>query len=252
MANAHYLLWARALIAERSGAPREAAAILSVALDPEMAPEMPDRYELLADLIRLALDLGDLATATAAAAAAREEAAKEPVPVKAAVADHCRGLVARDPAPVLAAAGYFETAGRVLDQGTALEDAAVLAARRGEVAAARRALAGAVRAYEQLGAGWDMRRATVRLRPYRIRRRPGSYQARPVSGWAALTPTEVTVASLVARGRSNPDIAAELFLSRNTVQTHVSHVLAKLGARSRAEIAREVVERLSDSDHASA
>jgi len=49
------------------------------------------------------------------------------------------------------------------------------------------------------------------------------------------------VAYVVAAGRSNPDIAAELFLSRNTVQTHVSHILAKLGARSRAEIVREAL-----------
>lgn len=60
------------------------------------------------------------------------------------------------------------------------------------------------------------------------------------SCWDALTPTEQKVAHLVADGLSNPDIAAELFLSRNTVQTHVSHILAKLGARSRAEVAREV------------
>jgi DNA-binding NarL/FixJ family response regulator len=51
----------------------------------------------------------------------------------------------------------------------------------------------------------------------------------------------VKVARLVARGRSNPDVAADLFLSRNTVQTHVSHILAKLGARSRAEIVREAL-----------
>jgi len=35
--------------------------------------------------------------------------------------------------------------------------------------------------------------------------------------------------------------APRLFLSRNTVQTHVSHILAKLGARSRAEIVRETL-----------
>jgi len=168
-----------------------------------------------------------------------------------AIADHCRGLVTGDPGPVLAAAGYFETAGRVRERGAALEDAAVLAARRGELAVARRALASAMLAYEELGASWDIRRASARLRPFGIRRRRGSYQVRPASGWAALTPTELKVASLVARGRSNPDIATEMFLSRNTVQTHVSHILMKLDARSRAEIVREAVLRLSASDLAS-
>jgi DNA-binding CsgD family transcriptional regulator len=65
-----------------------------------------------------------------------------------------------------------------------------------------------------------------------------TYRDRPDAGWTALTPTEIRVAHLVAQGLSNPDIAAELFLSRNTVQTHVSHILAKLGAPSRVEIIR--------------
>jgi DNA-binding CsgD family transcriptional regulator len=63
----------------------------------------------------------------------------------------------------------------------------------------------------------------------------------PARGWAALTPTELVIARLAAEGRSNPDIAAQMMLSRSTVQTHVSHILAKLGARSRAEIARHAV-----------
>jgi DNA-binding CsgD family transcriptional regulator len=86
------------------------------------------------------------------------------------------------------------------------------------------------------------RRAAARLRQYGIGRLRASVQRRPETGWAALTPTETKVASLVAQGRSNPDIAAQLFLSRNTVQTHVSHILAKLGARSRAEIIRVAIQ----------
>ena len=66
-----------------------------------------------------------------------------------------------------------------------------------------------------------------------------------MSGWGALTPTEVRVAGLVAAARSNPDIAAELFMSRYTVQTHVSHILAKLGAQSRVEIAAVAVRHAS-------
>ncbi len=172
--------------------------------------------------------------------------------MKSAAADHCRGLMTGDPGPVLAAAGYFGAAGRVLDHGLALEDAAVLAARRGDQAAARRELGAAVAAYQVLGAEWDIQRAGARLRPYGVRRRRPAPTERPVSGWGALTPTEVKVAGLVAGGRSNPDIAAVLFLSRNTVQTHVSHILTKLGARSRVEIAAEALRHAPPADRATA
>ena len=60
---------------------------------------------------------------------------------------------------------------------------------------------------------------------------------RPKAGWGALTATEFRVAEQVAAGQSNPDIATDLQLSRRTVETHVSHSLTKLHARSRREIA---------------
>ena len=71
-----------------------------------------------------------------------------------------------------------------------------------------------------------------------IRRGIRGPRRRPAFGWDALTPVELTIAEQVAHGRSNPDIAADLFLSRRTVQSHVSHILAKLGARARVDIAR--------------
>lgn len=50
-----------------------------------------------------------------------------------------------------------------------------------------------------------------------------------------LTDREVEVLDLVARGRSNGEIARRLFVSEKTVRNHLSHVLAKLGLSSRAE-----------------
>jgi DNA-binding CsgD family transcriptional regulator len=119
----------------------------------------------------------------------------------------------------------------------------VLAA-RGQAADARQALNEAVGLYEGMQARWDIRRAESRLRPHGVNRggriRRG---ARATSGWAALTPTEVKVAAMVAHGASTSDIAQDMFLSRRTVQTYISRILTKLDARSRVEIVREAVRQ---------
>ena len=52
---------------------------------------------------------------------------------------------------------------------------------------------------------------------------------RPSSGWASLTPTELDVVRLLSEGLGNKEIAERLFISPRTVQTHLTHVYAKLG-----------------------
>lgn len=64
--------------------------------------------------------------------------------------------------------------------------------------------------------------------------------ARPVSGWASLTPAERSVAELAVKGLSNPQIAAELFIGRGTVKTHLARAYAKLGVANRTELAADL------------
>lgn len=66
---------------------------------------------------------------------------------------------------------------------------------------------------------------------------------RPATGWDSLTPTEREVVNLVARGLPNRQIATTLFVSAETVKTHVSNALAKLGVANRTELAALAIRR---------
>lgn len=79
------------------------------------------------------------------------------------------------------------------------------------------------------------------LAPSVTRRLIADYAARPApstarSALSPLTERELEVMRLVATGRSNAEIAAELYLAEQTVKTHVSRVLSKLGLRDRTQM----------------
>jgi DNA-binding CsgD family transcriptional regulator len=98
--------------------------------------------------------------------------------------------------------------------------------------AAARAEAAGARTVRRLA---DQGLRTLGERPWR--RGP---TASPASGMGALSGREREVADLVALGATNAEIATRLFLSRKTIEHHVSNALAKLGLHSRAELAAHV------------
>ena len=132
--------------------------------------------------------------------------------------------------------GGGRTRARVLILTTFDEDDYVYAALRAGASgfllksAPPRELAGAVRT---VAAGDAL------LAPEITRRMIEEYVQRPRPGDAPgldrLTPRESEVLGLIARGRSNGEIAAALFLSEPTVKTHVTRLLAKLGLRDRVQ-----------------
>jgi len=240
-----YLMVAWALTAERDGNPGEALTRLLAIFDPDATLEFPRlamvTSQWLPYVVRLALAVGEPTVATAAAkASAREAHAKSAALPWTATMRHCQGLLDRDPVAITEAADLFRDLGLQLYSAQALENAAELHAEQGDTKAARTAYLRAVDVYNGFGAAWDIRRADARLRKHNIRRGTSGARRRPATGWEALTPTEQKIAKLVAAGQSNPDIAGQMFLSRYTVESHVSHILTKLNAKSRFEIAHAV------------
>jgi DNA-binding CsgD family transcriptional regulator/tetratricopeptide (TPR) repeat protein len=242
--NRDFLLAAHALALEQSGETRQAMLRLAEIL-PRRDGEMTLIHQWLPDLVRLAIAVGDRQMAQAAAQACRAEAAAETRPARAAAASlWCRGLLGSDPGPLRDAVAHYRSAGPAVELPAALEDLAVVLAERGRNDEARVTLHEAVGLYDGLQAAWDIRRADSRLRPYGIRRGVRSRRGpSATSGWEALTPTEVRVAAMVAGGAATPDIARGMFLSRRTVQTHISHILTKLGAKGRVDIVREALRQ---------
>jgi DNA-binding CsgD family transcriptional regulator/tetratricopeptide (TPR) repeat protein len=240
-----YLLVANALVQEARGQPEASLATLGRAWDLCTGQGLASTLPLLGpDLVRLAHAAGDRLWAERATTAIEDLAARNPgLATLRGVALRCRGLLEDDPAVLVRAVDAYRAGPRPLELALTCEDAAWALGAAGRVGEARPLFDDALSRYERLGAAWDMARAAAKLRSLGIRPGRRGSRRRPRSGWESLTATERKVVRLVAEGLSNPEIAERMFISRGTVHTHVSHVLAKLGLRSRVGLAAEASRR---------
>jgi class 3 adenylate cyclase/DNA-binding CsgD family transcriptional regulator len=204
--------------------------------EPGATPFVPDYVEALVELGRL-----DEAEAVLAPYAAGGERLGRASALAAAA--RCRGLLAAaagDGAGALAALeealGLHAGAPLPLSRARTLLVLGVALRRAKRKRPARDALEEALGAFERAGAALWAERARGEVA--RIGGRA------PSTG--ALTPAEERVAALVAEGRTNREVAAALFLSDRTVEGHLSRVYAKLGVRSRTELARVLATRRDD------
>ncbi|MGA8247376.1 MAG: AAA family ATPase [Nocardioides sp.] len=232
------VLLARALLLEAEGDAAQAYAALAgrwrVCRSADMAIDYP---AVGPDLSRLARAAGDTDLAEEVLAAVEEVAERNQVPSMTGAALRCRGLVTDDLDAAVQAVESYAEGRRLLEVALASEEAAGLAARRGDEDLARSLMERAGGVYEGLDASRGVMRVDARLRTLGVRRGRRGARQRPRSGWDSLTPTEGTVADLVGEGLSNPQIAERLFISRRTVQTHVAHIFSKLDIASRAQLA---------------
>ncbi|HEY0358052.1 MAG TPA: AAA family ATPase [Mycobacteriales bacterium] len=221
----------------RAGAPAAVAALAGVYAGlPRHRGVLTGDPAAAAWLVRVALDAGDRRRAGIAAAAAQTLARDNPeFPAVCAAAAHARGLLTGDRGLLAEAvrAGVDEWA-----RASAAEDLAGLLTGPDAVEQLDRALDG----YDRAGAVRDSARVRRRLRRRGVRRRHWAYAQRPVTGWDSLTDTECSVSLLAAQGRTNREIADQMYVSAHTVAYHLRQVFRKLGLRSRVELTRLAVE----------
>jgi DNA-binding CsgD family transcriptional regulator len=115
-----------------------------------------------------------------------------------------------------------------LARAQVLTDYGAFLCRHGDTRQARPLLAEAMQLAEQCGAGWHAERARVEWR------RAGGRTGTTPPG--QLTPQEAAVARLAKAAKTNREIAAQLYLTVNTVETHLRHVYQKLGIHRRTQL----------------
>ena len=173
--------------------------------------------------------------------ARRAEALDSLSPLAGALTSRARArvLLARGAANEAVAAA--REAGRIEDQAGARVAASQSRTLEGQALAAADqrddAITSLQRAEAQLAAYGAVRYADEAARELRRLGRRVTRRGRGGAGDAGLTARELEVARLVMAGRTNREIAAELFLSEKTVETHLRHAFQKLGVSSRAALA---------------
>jgi DNA-binding CsgD family transcriptional regulator len=194
-------------------------------------------FPVAPDLVEALLEVGKTDEATAVVARLEERSRAQDHPWGLATAQRCRALA------LLAGAGYDDEAATALaeaataygslglrfDRARSFLSLGRVQRRSRKWAAARTSLEDAVAEFGEIGSpGWaeEARSELERVGGRRPR------------GEGALTPAEQRVADLAAQGLSNKEIAQALFITVNTVEVHLSHAYAKLGVRSRSQLAR--------------
>jgi DNA-binding NarL/FixJ family response regulator len=156
------------------------------------------------------------------------------------------------------AAAEFEAAAAAAEKQGLLLEALRLQLDLGEVLAssergrAAEQLRRAAETAHRFGARTEQASAEQLLRALGVRtwRRGRSAQAGD-DVLSRLSAREAEIARLISAGATNPEIAAATFVSRKTVERHVSNILAKLGLRNRAELAALIGDRLEEGTPAS-
>ena len=220
-----------------AGEPDRAARVLGAVWEHLLGHGVadPGAFPVSPDLVEALVMAGDIGEARAVTGKLREQARAQQHPWGLATAVRCAAVIRLTTAydeqaasDLAAAAADLGRLGLAFDRARCLLWLGRAGRRYRRWGLARRCLGEAVVAFDQMGsAGWAvLTRSDLS--------RTGARQPVPEG---ELSPAETRVAELAAGGLSNKQIASRLFVSVHTVELHLSHTYAKLGVRSRAQLA---------------
>lgn len=239
-------MWASALLQEARGDPAAAFSALEGAWQVDRTLGFRSQYVRLGvDLTRLAVAAGQPELAQGVAEAMEEAAVLNPAPSWRGSALLCRGLADADAGALRAAVQAYRESPRPAERAWALVEAGVAMGRAGYPEEGIAWLTEGLDGSEEVGAVRDVARAGAALRGLGVRRGRRGSRRRPAAGWDSLTPTELEIVRLVAEGLTNAEIGKRLFISGRTVESHLSHVFAKLNVASKLQLAAEAARRLA-------
>jgi DNA-binding NarL/FixJ family response regulator len=237
--------WLTVRVARVAGDSPLASVVDPLLLDPlgpgALPASSPLMYADSAALVRLLLDAGKRREAESVVGRLESFAGLHlDFPFLGSAARHARAVLDGDPDVALEAVALSAADPRPLVRAEVTEDAGRLLP-VSRAAEAVPLLETALASYAAAGAGHDAARVRSLLRLRGVR--PSSGGPRSAPTWPELTESEFAVVTLVAQGATNREVADRLYLSAYTVNSHLRHVFAKLGIRSRVELARLVAER---------
>jgi DNA-binding CsgD family transcriptional regulator len=237
--------WMPALLADVEGDSTRSIELLDPAIERlatgnfHLVVPDSDRFPLLLSLM---LRAGRPGWADTVLSAAEKLAALNPAnPLLDGVLAHCRGIVGQDRRLLEDAVDLLGHSQRPLALAVACEDLGTLSIEVGDRSEGIHALSVAFDISTHCGAHRQAGRIRRALRQVGVIKRSPAV-ARPTSGWESLTEAEITVAQRVAEGQTSRAVADRLFVSTNTVNSHLRHVFTKLGVRSRVELVRALLD----------
>jgi DNA-binding CsgD family transcriptional regulator len=200
-------------------------------------------------LVKLAVAAGRADLAEQVTSDLEEGRRRAPVASAAGAALIARAHVERNPDQALEAVACYRSTPLHPTLATTCEAAAELMVAAGRTTDAVALLQEAATIHAKTENSTALARVDAALRRLGTRR-TARRTSRPTSGWESLTTMERNVSRLVADGLTNPDIGTRLYISRRTVETHLSHVYTKLGLTGRTQLVAELVKRESTDEGA--